>query len=170
LRAAHDNALDFLFQIDDPSPLAIDDDFYESLASYKVRESEKATLVAYAENKFYNQLPPRLQESLIQTTLKKHLNLLDFFFVDYDTGYAPVKAIQRRMVTSLQYSLFAYGECVLRRGYTALGVIFMKDNGVSVLGVKESVRLMDLYDHSFIGEFEVIFKQPAERSYIAVNR
>lgn len=38
------------------------------------------------------------------------------------------------------------------------------------MGVKESMRLIDLYDHSFIGEFEVIFRQPAERSYIAVNR
>ena len=58
----------------------------------------------------------------------------------------------------------------MRKNHPALGVLFLKEHGVSVLGVKDSMRLMDLYDHSFIGEFEVIFRQPAERSYIAINR
>jgi hypothetical protein len=115
-------------------------------------------------------MSPRLQETLIQETLKSQLNLLDFFLTDYDTGYAPINTMQRRLATSLHYSVFAYGEHVLRKGFTALGVIFIKQHGVTVTGVKESMRLLDLYDHSFIGEFEVIFKQPAERSYIAVNR
>lgn len=44
---ASDDAIDFLFLIDDPCPLAIDDDFYESLASYKMRECEKSTLQAF---------------------------------------------------------------------------------------------------------------------------
>lgn len=39
-----------------------------------------------------------------------------------------------------------------------------------MLGCKESVRLLDFFENSFIGEFEVIFKQPAERSYVAINR
>lgn len=58
----------------------------------------------------------------------------------------------------------------MRKGCSALGVVFIKEHGVSVLGVKESVRLIDYYDHSFIGVFEVIFRQPAERGYVAVNR
>lgn len=39
-----------------------------------------------------------------------------------------------------------------------------------MLGCKESIRLLDFYECSFIGEFEVIFKTPAERSYVAVNK
>lgn len=50
---AHDDAIDFLFLIDDPCPLAIDDDFYESLAEFKVRECEKSTWRAFSDNKFY---------------------------------------------------------------------------------------------------------------------
>jgi hypothetical protein len=50
---ASDDAIDFLFLIDDPCPLAIDDDFYESLASYKMRECEKSTLQAFSHNRFY---------------------------------------------------------------------------------------------------------------------
>lgn len=46
----------------------------------------------------------------------------------------------------------------------------MQLHGVSVLGCKETVRLLDFYENSFIGEFEVIFRQPAERSYTAVNK
>ena len=50
---AGDEAIDFLFLIDDPCPLAIDDDFYESLASFKMRECEKSTYQAFYLNKFY---------------------------------------------------------------------------------------------------------------------
>lgn len=39
-----------------------------------------------------------------------------------------------------------------------------------MLGVKETVRLLDFYECSFVGEFEVIFKTPAERTYTAVNK
>jgi hypothetical protein len=47
LRGAYDDAIDFLFRIDEPSPAAISDEFYESLAEYKVREIEKSTYVAF---------------------------------------------------------------------------------------------------------------------------
>jgi hypothetical protein len=36
-------------------------------------------------------------------------------------------------------------------------VIFIKENGISILGVNESVRLIDYFENSFIGEFETIF-------------
>lgn len=39
-----------------------------------------------------------------------------------------------------------------------------------MLGINDKVRLVDLYEQSFIGEFEVIYRQNAERSYIATNR
>lgn len=48
--------------------------------------------------------------------------------------------------------------------------MFLKEHGVSVLGILESVRLLDFYEFSFFGEWEVIFDKPAERSYIAINR
>lgn len=54
IRAAYEDAIDFLFQIDDPSPLAIDDDFYDSLAAFKILESEKSTWNAFNNNKYYN--------------------------------------------------------------------------------------------------------------------
>ena len=57
---AYNDAIDFLFQIDDPCPAALEDDFYESLASYKIREAEKSTWSAFTNNKFYQLLPPRL--------------------------------------------------------------------------------------------------------------
>lgn len=46
----------------------------------------------------------------------------------------------------------------------------MKEHGATVLGINESVRLLDFYESSFFGEWEVIFDKPAERSYIAVNK
>lgn len=115
-------------------------------------------------------LPPRLQEQLVTTTLEKHLDLLNFFFVDHDTGYCTSKAFIRRMITNLQYSAFKFGEPIIKQGFSACGVLFIQTHGLTVLGCKESVRLLDFFENSFIGEFEVIFKQKAERSYIAINK
>ena len=39
-----------------------------------------------------------------------------------------------------------------------------------MLGCKETIRLLDFYECSWVGEFEVIFKSPAERSFVAVNK
>jgi hypothetical protein len=39
-----------------------------------------------------------------------------------------------------------------------------------VLGIQESVRLLDYFEFSYFGEWEVIFDRPAERSYVAINR
>jgi len=41
---------------------------------------------------------------------------------------------------------------------------------VTVLSIRDNVRLLDYFESSFLGEFEVIFRQPAERTYIAVNK
>lgn len=60
LAKAHDDAIEFLFLIDDPLPEAIHDVFYDSLANLKVREAEKSTLIAFSQNKFYSLLPPNL--------------------------------------------------------------------------------------------------------------
>lgn len=61
------------------------------------------------------------------------------------------------MITSLHYSSYSYGNLILRKGFESIGVIFLKENGISILGVNESIRLIDLYENSFIGEFETIF-------------
>lgn len=98
------------------------------------------------------------------------MKLLEFFFVDHTTGYSANKAIIRRMITSLHYSSFVYGNFILRKGLDVFGVIFLKEHGISILGINESVRLVDYYENSFIGEFETIFQLHAERSYVAVNK
>lgn len=74
------------------------------------------------------------------------------------------------MITSLHYSSFVYGNFILRKGLDVFGVIFLKEHGISILGINESVRLVDYYENSFIGEFETIFQLHAERSYVAVNK
>jgi len=51
-----------------------------------------------------------------------------------------------------------------------MGVIFIKEHGVTVLGILDSVRLLDFYEYSFFGEWEVIFDRNAERSYVATNQ
>ena len=50
---AHEDAIDFLFRIDDPIPEAIDDDFYEVLAATKKRELERSTHLAFKQNRFF---------------------------------------------------------------------------------------------------------------------
>jgi len=40
---------------------------------------------------------------------------------------------------------------------------------VTVLGVMDTVRLLDFNENGFIGEWEVIFDRVAERSYVATN-
>lgn len=65
LAKAYNDAIEFLFLVDDPIPAAIDDAIYNSLANYKVRESEKSTWAAFNQNKFYKMLPPKLQEKLV---------------------------------------------------------------------------------------------------------
>ena len=94
---------------------------------------------------------------MVQTTLSKQIKLLSFFFNDHISGYSANKAIVRRMITSLHYSSFGYGSYILRKNFEVFGVIFLKENGISILGVNESVRLIDFYENSFIGEFETIF-------------
>jgi hypothetical protein len=80
-------------------------------------------------------LPPRLQKALIDTCLDKHLLLLQYFFNDYETGYTPVDAIKRRVVTNLHYSTFTYGDYIFRQDFPTLGVVIIRENGVSVLGI-----------------------------------
>lgn len=115
-------------------------------------------------------MTPRLQEKLIITTLEKHLDLLNHFFLDHETGYTTTRALQHKLVTSLEYSFYEFGDPIIRKGQLPQGIVFIEKNGLTVLGCQEQIRLLDYYEHSFVGEFEVIFRVPAERSYIAVNK
>lgn len=62
-----------------------------------------------------------------------------------------------------------FGEQILIKGDDPIGVMFLSLNGATVLGINDSVRILDLYEQSFFGEWEVIFEKPSERSYIAIN-
>lgn len=73
-------------------------------------------------------------------------------------------------MTSLHNEVFDFGQPVISKGQTPIGIIFVKERGITVLGILESVRLLDFYEQSYVGEWEVIFEKPAERSYIAVNK
>lgn len=73
-------------------------------------------------------------------------------------------------MSSLNYIEVLFGEPVIKKNEKPIGILFIKDFGVTVLGINESIRLLDLFESSFIGEWEVIFNQPVERSYIAINR
>jgi signal-transduction protein with cAMP-binding, CBS, and nucleotidyltransferase domain len=115
-------------------------------------------------------LPPRLQDQLVNTTLEKHIELLKLFFIDYESGLTTDKALVRRLVTALQFTSFSFGEHIIKKGSHALGVVFIQTHGVTVLGCNQTIRLLDFYDGSWCGEFESIFRQPAERSFIAVNK
>ena len=57
---AKQEAIDFLYTLDKPCKSYIDATFYESLPNYRMREQEKSTWWAFAQNKYYNDLPPRL--------------------------------------------------------------------------------------------------------------
>lgn len=50
------------------------------------------------------------------------------------------------------------------------GIFFIEKNGLTILGCDETIRLMDIYEQGYIGEFESIFNQVAERSCVAVNK
>lgn len=41
---------------------------------------------------------------------------------------------------------------------------------MTVLGILDSMRLLDFEETGFFGEWEVIFDKPAERSYVATNK
>jgi|LauGreDrversion4_2_1035121.scaffolds.fasta_scaffold164118_1 hypothetical protein len=87
--------------VDAPLPQSIPDNFYDKLASQKKYESEKSTWLAFNQNKFYQMLPPRLQDKLTQICLDRHFTLIDHFVSDAESGYQPDKTVIRRIVTSL---------------------------------------------------------------------
>lgn len=170
LSQAYDLAIQFLFLVDDPIPEAIPDVFYDTLANLKKRESEKSTWLAFNQNRFYQMLPPRLQEKLTQICLERHISLVEHFVIDSETGYQADPAIIRRIVTSLHNQVIEFGENIITRGEPVLGVIFVKEHTVTVLGIADSVRLLDFNETGFFGEWEVIFDRLAERSYVATNQ
>ena len=52
----------------------------------------------------------------------------------------------KRIVTSLQNEIFEFGEYIIQEKNHVIGVIFVKEHGVTVLGINESVRLLDFYE------------------------
>ena len=170
LAKAYDDAIEFLFLIDDPIPSAIPDAYYDQLSNLKRKESEKSTYIAFNQNIFYETLPPKLQSNLVNICLEKHLQLVEQIITDQESGYFSDPAIIRRIVTSLHYQTVEFGEHIIAKGGQSMGVIFIKEHGVTVLGIQESVRLLDYFEFSYFGEWEVIFDRPAERSYVAINR
>lgn len=73
-------------------------------------------------------------------------------------------------MTSLHNEVFDFGAPIIQIGEMPIGIIFVKERGITVLGIMETVRLLDFYEQSYVGEWEVIFQKPAERSYIAMNK
>lgn len=114
-------------------------------------------------------LPPRLQERLTQICLERHLSLVEHFVIDVESGYQADPAIVRLLVTSLHNQVMEFGENIITKGQPVTGVIFIKEHSVTVLGILDSVRLLDFHETGFIGEWEVIFDKNAERSYVATN-
>lgn len=98
------------------------------------------------------------------------MSLVEHFVTSQDSGYVSDTAIVRRIVTSLHNQTVEFGENVITKGASVIGIMFIKEHGVTALGILDSVRLLDFYEYSFFGEWEVIFETNAERSYVAVNR
>ena len=78
-------------------------------------------------------------------------------------------AIITKLVTGLSYNEVLFGEAIVEIGQHPVDIMIIKKNGVSVLGIDGNIRILDLFEESFFGEWEVIFDKPSERSYIAIN-
>jgi len=54
-------------------------------------------------------------------------------------------SIITRIVTALTYMEVKEGEIILEKDEYSIGIMFIKKNGVSVLGINDTIRMIDLY-------------------------
>ena len=91
-------------------------------------------------------MPPKLQQNLTEICLERHLSLIENFVIDKDIGFTSDAAICRRIVTSLHSEVFDFGAPIIKIGQMPMGIIFVKERGITVLGIMETVRLLDFYE------------------------
>jgi hypothetical protein len=56
---------------------------------------------SFADNKFFNDLPPNLQKKLVEKCLESTLDLLTNFFCDITLSYETEQVIRNKIVTNL---------------------------------------------------------------------
>ena len=54
--------------------------------------------------------------------------------MDHETGYTTTRTLQHKLVTSLQYSFYEFGDPIIRKGQLPQGIVFIEKNGLTVLG------------------------------------
>ena len=145
------------------------DNLYKTVQDFFVNQAEKSTDFAFAQNPFFNQLTPFLQSQLVFITLGTQLRLVKFFINDYNLGFTADWEFVKRLVTSLSLQYFNAGNVIISESQAKNNFYLVKENTVAVVSEFQQIRLVDLNEGSFFGEYEILFGSCSEYSYIATN-
>ena len=72
--------------------------------------------MAFKQNRFYNDLPPKLKTRIVEESMMKTYEMFEFFFVDKSTGFAPDKVFVRKMLSSLRSKVYMPGNPIVQAG------------------------------------------------------
>ena len=158
-----------MFQIDQKCVKSMTDNLYKTVQEFFVNQAEKSTDIAFAQNPFFNELTPFLQSQLVKITLGTQLRLVKFFTNDYANGFFADWEFVKRLVTSLSLQQFNPGDVIISESQVKNNFYVIKEKSVAVVSEYQSLRLVDLNEGSFFGEYEILFGSCSEYSYIATN-
>lgn len=140
---------------------------YEDMAEYQADQEASGTHQAFAKSHFYNLLPPQLQSLVVSQTMKLEIERFEFFFHDYLTGFKANPRLVVQLMTMLRAERFYPGDVVIRAGDYSEAIYFVRQGTITVVASNGSMRLVDLQQGSFFGEYQILFQKISIFSYVA---
>ena len=94
---------------------------------------------------------------------------MKFFTNDYKLGFTADWEFVKRLVTALSLVSISPGDVIISESQVKSNFYLIKEKSVAVVSEYHQIRLVDLHEGSFFGEYEILFGSCSEYSYIATN-
>ena len=148
------------------------DELYDAVFR-SIEISEKySTRQAFAQNYFYNELPPRLKHKFVDAVLGDTVNRIKFFFNDLNDVNDCPRSFIVRIVTELDMELFHPDETIIEPGQVIKYLRFVSQGSCMIYGKdnvmdKNEFFVCKLPQGSWFGDYQILLNLKCQWRLVA---
>ena len=97
-----------------------------------------STKHSFADNQFWEILPPQIQNKIVERVLKSQVKLLQYFFKDKILNVDAPQSFVTSVMVNLESSLYDVGDCIVKYQEPCKDLIFIQSGCVELSGVTKA--------------------------------
>ena len=145
----------------------LSDHIYILSTSYIEQSYRFGVAKSFKGNEHYEKMSPNLKNKLVFAVLKQYYDEMIYFYFDFVENHTSDANMIRKMLTSLDCTLYEPGTTIIEAGKPIDNIYFVYQNKVNVLDKRQIFVLATLSKGSWFGDFNAFLNVNSTFTYVA---